>query len=114
MCGEVKQLRQQVKPKPRELSLNDDGDLVIAWSDDETRTYKVSILRDNCPCATCREKRKAPAPTESLLPVMAPEDFGVKITEMKPVGTYAYGITFSDGHDSGIYTLEHLFALGGG
>lgn len=101
-----------MKPKPRELSLNEQGDLVIAWSDQSTKVYKVSVLRDNCPCATCREQRKAPPQPEPLLPVMKPEEFGVTIAGMKPVGTYAYGITFSDGHDSGIYTLEHLFALG--
>lgn len=101
-----------MKPIPQNLSLNDQGDLVIGWNNDTVSTYQVAILRDNCPCATCREKRKAPAPTRSLLPVMAPEDFGLKITEMKPVGSYAYGISFSDGHDSGIYTLDHLYALG--
>ena len=99
-------------PKPRELSLNEAGDLVIVWSDDATRSYAVRYLRDHCPCATCREKRKQPVADEGLLPVMAPETFGLKIMAMKPVGTYAYGITFSDGHDSGIYTLEHLYALG--
>jgi hypothetical protein len=36
----------------------------------------------------------------------------LKITAMKPVGSYAYAIHFSDGHDTGIYTLEHLRELG--
>ena len=27
---------------------------------------------------------------------------------MNPVGRYAYGIDFSDGHNTGIYTLESL------
>jgi len=31
---------------------------------------------------------------------------------MKPVGNYAYSIAFSDGHDTGIYTLELLRQLG--
>jgi DUF971 family protein len=30
---------------------------------------------------------------------------------MKPVGQYAYKIEFSDGHDSGIYTLDFLREL---
>ena len=98
--------------KPKNLSLNDDGDLMIDWSDEKTRLYRVTILRDNCPCANCREQRKQ-QPTVELLPILAPEEAQpLKITEMKPVGTYAYGITFSDGHDSGIYTLEHLYQLG--
>jgi DUF971 family protein len=31
---------------------------------------------------------------------------------MNPVGRYAYGIGFSDGHDTGIFTLESLRELG--
>jgi DUF971 family protein len=31
---------------------------------------------------------------------------------MDPVGHYAYGIHFSDGHNTGIYTLESLRELG--
>jgi DUF971 family protein len=31
---------------------------------------------------------------------------------MRPVGNYAYCIAFSDGHDTGIYTLAALRELG--
>jgi DUF971 family protein len=31
---------------------------------------------------------------------------------MKPVGSYAYSIDFSDGHGTGIYPLELLRELG--
>jgi len=31
---------------------------------------------------------------------------------MDPVGNYAYRILFSDGHDTGIFTLELLRELG--
>jgi DUF971 family protein len=30
---------------------------------------------------------------------------------MRPVGQYAYSIAFTDGHDTGIYTLEYLREL---
>ncbi len=100
--------------KPQQLSLNSDGDLVIDWSDQKQRLYRVAVLRDNCPCATCREKRKAESSGPSnMLPVLSMEETqALKITEMKPVGSYAYGITFTDGHDSGIFTLDHLYQLG--
>ena len=39
-------------------------------------------------------------------------DSFVRIMGMKPVGNYAYGIEFSDGHDTGIYTFEYLRELG--
>lgn len=98
--------------KPKGLSLDDAGDLLIDWSDEKTRKYPVAILRDNCPCATCREIRKK-QPAVQLLPVLSAEETQpLKIAEMKPVGSYAYGIVFSDGHDSGIFTLEHLYQLG--
>jgi DUF971 family protein len=35
------------------------------------------------------------------------------VTAMRPVGQYAYAIDFSDGHSSGIYTLEYLHELAG-
>ncbi|MCK4685523.1 MAG: DUF971 domain-containing protein, partial [Pirellulales bacterium] len=39
------------------------------------------------------------------------ETVPLAIKEMKPVGQYAYKIEFSDGHDSGIYTLDFLREL---
>jgi DUF971 family protein len=36
----------------------------------------------------------------------------VEITAIEPVGHYAVQPTFSDGHDSGIFTWEYLYFLG--
>jgi DUF971 family protein len=36
----------------------------------------------------------------------------LRIASMTPAGRYAYSIDFSDGHDTGIYTLELLRQLG--
>ena len=36
----------------------------------------------------------------------------VLVTGMAPVGRYAIQPTFSDGHDSGIYTWDYLYFLG--
>jgi DUF971 family protein len=48
-----------------------------------------------------------------LLPVLsAAETRPLEITNMEPVGNYAYAIEFSDGHNTGIYTLELLRQLG--
>jgi DUF971 family protein len=33
---------------------------------------------------------------------------------MKPVGQYAYAISFSDGHETGIYLFDYLHDLGRG
>jgi DUF971 family protein len=47
-----------------------------------------------------------------LTVLSAAETQPLKITQMHPVGRYAYSIHFSDGHDTGIYTLELLRELG--
>jgi DUF971 family protein len=83
----------------------------ITWSDGMTAVSPARLLRDACPCATCREKRAAPV-TPALLPVLTAEEVApLEIVGMQPVGQYAYSIEFSDGHSSGIYTLEYLREL---
>ena len=86
----------------------------IHWSDEVVREYTVKALRDGCPCATCREKEKAAvaAPAPLLNVLSDAEMVPLSILGMKPVGAYAYSINFSDGHNTGIYTFEHLRELG--
>jgi DUF971 family protein len=87
------------------------GAIEIAWSDGRRAVYTPRLLRDACPCATCREQRAAP-PRPALLPVLSPAEVApLAVVEMRPVGQYAYAIGFSDGHSSGIYTLDYLREL---
>lgn len=98
---------------PTALKLADDGRLLITWSDQVTKSYRVRELRDACPCATCREKRSAPAADPFALPLLSKVELEpLRIGGMKPVGNYAYTISFSDGHDTGIFTFELLRELG--
>jgi DUF971 family protein len=98
---------------PTKLELVDNSRLRIVWSDGQLREYSFRELRNACPCATCREKRNAPPASPMQLPIIsAAEAQPLRITGMKPVGNYAYSIDFSDGHNTGIYTLESLRELG--
>ncbi len=103
-------------PYPTKLQIVEQTQLQIDWSDGQIRRYGVKVLRDNCPCATCREKHRGEAtqPANPLqLNILSPAEarpWGV--VSMKPVGNYAYSIVFSDGHDSGIFTFELLRELG--
>jgi DUF971 family protein len=100
------------QPTPTKLELRG-GTLTIGWSDGQTREYTVRELRDACPCATCREKRSQPPAPAGLLPILTPaEARPLTMSGMTPVGNYAYAIAFSDGHNTGIYTLAHLRQLG--
>jgi len=98
---------------PTNLELTAEDALCITWNDGQRREYTPRELRDACPCATCREKRREGDQPQSLLNVLQPgEDAPVKIAKVDPVGRYAYGIEFSDGHDTGIYEFEVLYRLG--
>jgi DUF971 family protein len=93
------------------VALRKEGDdrLLIEWTDGHRSVCTWKHLRDNCPCAGCREERqKPPDPFRILKPA---ELVPLKPVAMSPVGRYAYKIVWSDGHDSGIYTLENLRAL---
>ena len=98
---------------PTDLKIVEENKLVIEWSDGQRRRYSFHQLRDQCPCATCREKRSGQQPAPTLLPVLsAAEAQPLRIEGMKPVGSYAYTIAFNDGHDTGIFTFELLRELG--
>ncbi len=95
--------------QPKALRREGPDRLLIDWQDGHQSTYTWKHLRDNCPCAGCREERlQPPDPFRILKPdelqPLAP-------VAMTPVGYYAYKITWSDGHDSGLYTLESLREL---
>jgi DUF971 family protein len=95
---------------PVELRRTDQRELWILWDDGQEQRIPFFRLRKACPCATCREKEAAePKRPATLLPVIsAAEAQPVQIVAMRAVGNYGYNIAFSDGHDSGIFTLEYL------
>lgn len=99
--------------RPTKLDVTEDRALVIEWSDGRRRRYTFRELREGCRCATCREKRAQAAEPATALPILSPaETQPIQILGMKPVGNYAYSIAFSDGHNTGIYTFEHLGEMG--
>jgi DUF971 family protein len=103
-------IRMTASPTKLELAASDR--LRITWSDGRVRDYAVRELRDKCPCATCREKRNTPPPATQLPIITDADTRPLRIVAMKPVGNYAYSIDFSDGHDTGIFTLATLHELG--
>ena len=99
------------------VSIERDGDAAIriTWSDETTIQWTAGELRKACPCATCREKQRGDDEQRqqkpALLPVLSPaEARPLSIESMKPVGSYAYNIAFTDGHSSGIYPFARLYA----
>jgi DUF971 family protein len=95
------------------VALKADREALLArWSDGVSHKIPWRTLRDGCPCATCRKTRTEPKPT-SAFNILKPEEIGpVRATAMVPIGNYAYQIDFSDGHKTGIFSLELLRDLG--
>jgi DUF971 family protein len=98
-------------PVPLGLSKEGADRLLIQWSDGHRSTYAWTYLRAQCPCAGCREERDKPPDPFRILSPQQLTTGPLAPVSMTPVGHYAYKIVWNDGHDSGIFTLEHLRAL---
>ncbi len=82
--------------------------LGIRWADGVDTEYEVRALRLACACAACVDEWSGEA---RLDPASVPGD--VHPLEIRRVGRYALQISWSDGHDSGIYPFARLRALAG-
>jgi len=64
-------------------------------------------LRLNCRCALCIEEMSG---RKLLDPLKVRAD--VRPRTISSIGNYAIGIDWSDGHNSGLYSFDHLRSLG--
>lgn len=90
------------KPQSAQSELKDagyrDGQVVLVFNDGRELSAKAFDLRAQCQCALCVSETTG----QRLVDVKKiPAD--INPTEILPLGNYAVGITWSDGHSSGIY-----------
>ncbi len=94
---------------PTRIRLARPDQLTILWQDGLTTCHPLERLRKACPCASCREES---GQTADPFRVLKPAELEpLRLVKMEPVGHYAYKILWSDGHDTGIYSLEYLRGL---
>jgi DUF971 family protein len=105
---------QRKKPLNIKIHVSTGAGVDITWADNHISHYDFSYLRDECPCATCNEKRdqeqqhpgSKSAPVSSpALPMFKPR---IRAQSATQVGNYAVQINFNDGHNTGIFSYEHL------
>ena len=72
------------------------------------KAIRLNALRAACPCASCQGHD--PSQSLNLTPDQFPD---IRLTDLAAVGRYAYHIVWSDGHDTGIYTLKMLREMEG-
>jgi DUF971 family protein len=87
------------------VQIIDEGDdgLRIVWSDATENLYSAPFLRRVCACAQCVNEWTG----ERMLKPESVSD-AVKIENIGVVGRYALSFTFSDGHNTGIFSFNYL------
>ena len=93
---------------PEHIAISKSKGIHIDWKDGHHSEYGLTYLRDKCPCASCTGAHgTTPRPPEADNPFQMFKAT-LKMLGVEPVGNYAIRINWSDGHNSGIYSWEHL------
>ncbi|MBI4466403.1 MAG: DUF971 domain-containing protein [Acidobacteria bacterium] len=100
----------RTEPTSVKVLLTSGEGVAIEWRDGHRSRYSFPYLREECPCATCRERRaRGQSVTQSRirgdLPVYQEP---ARAVQAEPVGHYAVRFDFSDGHTTGIYSFEYF------
>jgi ATP-binding protein involved in chromosome partitioning len=90
--------------EPAKIDVDRSEGVTLTWRDGTAVTFDLVDLRVNCPCAECRERRKAdrtvwPRPG-------SPQP--LRILDARLVGAFGIGFEWNDGHGTGIYTWDAL------
>jgi DUF971 family protein len=95
--------------QPKHLDLKREEGLTVEWADGSKSFYPVAFLRRMSPSAEARELREQLARNPLTVLPSTTDDTGPLTAESADlVGNYALRITFSDGHDTGIYSWTYL------
>ncbi len=99
--------------RPAHLDLKRDQGLYVQWSDGTKSFYPINHLRKMSPSAETRHLREEMARNPlTVLPSGAAASSGpLTAVGLELVGHYAMKITFSDGHDTGIYSWAYLRSI---
>ena len=88
----------------------------ITWKDGHQSRYDIAYLRQICPCANCRGTHEQPPLAEkktNKFQVFSDAEASVarqqvRVAQAYPVGNYAIGLLWADGHSDGIYSFSYL------
>jgi DUF971 family protein len=93
-------------PQPTEIKLHQKSKVLeVAFADGNVFRLPCEFLRVYSPSAEVRGH----GPGQEVLQVGKKH---VEISKIEPVGHYAVQLTFSDGHDTGIYSWDLLYDYG--
>lgn len=102
---------------PLHIAVSKSRGVTIDWSDGHKSEFANEYLRDECPCASCTgahgtepqrssyTAEKASATAASPFQMFRPK---LRMDSIEEVGSYAIRIYWNDGHNTGIYSFDHL------
>ena len=97
---------QSGAPTPQSITLHGQSRVLeVGFSDGANFRIPFELMRIYSPSAEVQGH----GPGQEVLQTGKRE---VQIVDLQPVGNYAVQPTFSDGHDSGIYSWDLLYELG--
>ena len=93
-------------PQPPAITVHQQSRVLeVGFSDGQTFRIPFELMRIYSPSAEVQGH----GPGQEVLQTGKRE---VELTELEPVGNYAVQPTFSDGHNSGIFSWDYLYFLG--
>jgi len=93
-------------PQPTAITVHQQSRVLeVGFSDGQTFRIPFELMRIYSPSAEVQGH----GPGQEVLQTGKRE---VELTELEPVGNYAVQPTFSDGHNSGIFSWDYLYFLG--
>ena len=92
----------QAPVEPARIDVDREVGITLTWADGHVAQVGLLELRLNCPCAECRERRKAGE--DVWPPRQSPEP--LRLLDARLVGAYGIGFDWNDGHSTGIYTWD--------
>jgi DUF971 family protein len=93
-------------PQPTAITVHQQSRVLeVGFSDGHTFRIPFELMRIYSPSAEVQGH----GPGQEVLQTGKRE---VELTELEPVGNYAVQPTFSDGHNSGIFSWDYLYFLG--
>jgi DUF971 family protein len=93
-----------VTSAPVTIDVERDRDVTLTWADGTTSRFGLEELRQHCPCAWCRTQRERDLPVWPLPSSPQP----LRIVDAQLVGAWGIGLTWNDGHATGVYSWELL------
>jgi len=90
-------------PIPLEVGRANECDVKIHWQDGHESVYPARELRLRCPCAGCIDEV-----TGQMRVIASSIPQNVRPLSIDLIGRYAISITWSDGHNTGIYAFDRL------